>query len=780
MIPPALSMSTFPCQPGMGFRQRCDGSAFGPVRMGQTGAVGSGALGFAASLLAHRRARGLSQEDLARATGISVRAISDLERGRTRQPRRRSLEALATALGLTGTARDEFVAPVPEPAVPAQLPRMPGDFLGRATEIDELAVLLARRECVPVGVVTGPGGIGKTALALRTAHRISHLFPDGQLFVDLHGMGDVPLRPVDVLGRLLRDLGVAPERIPVDPDERAAAFRTVLAGRSVLLVLDDAADAAQVRPLLPGCAGCAVLVTSRRTLAGLEGGTPLVLAGLPDADARALFAGLVGGRRAAAEPEATATVLAACAGLPLALRIAGAKLVVRPAWPVGWLAAQLADRAGRLSVLTAGDLAVPATFQVGYDHLPAGDDPACSPARVFRMLALPDGPTVGLPAVAALLDRPIPVVEHVLDVLVDNHMLESPAPGRYRCHDLLRSFAADRLATEPMPEQDAAIRRLLHWYLHTTHAAHLVLEPRRDPLPLPDPPAGRPPLSFVDHAAGMRWYGEELANLVAAVRQADQLDEPQVAWQLAYTLAGYFVLREPVAEWIGTHRVALAAARRTGDPHAVGQTLNDLATGYYRALLLDDAVDAYTEALGLARQVGSDVGAATVLNNLALAERRLGRYAAAITHHEQAVAIAGRMSDPYGLCVATTNLGTAYAAVRRFDDAIARQREALRFAVAIAGNGRRYQMASVLRELGDVYATLADHRRAMECYRRSGELAGQVGAMRVQVAAAIGLAAAQRALGGDAAPAARAARELAEVLGDPELLAQAATVGPVC
>jgi transcriptional regulator with XRE-family HTH domain/tetratricopeptide (TPR) repeat protein len=746
-------------------------------------------MGFAALLLEHRRARGLSQEELARVTGMSVRAISDLERGRTRQPRRRTLDALATALALTGIAREEFVAPVAEPAgqrpmrrVPAQLPRMLGDFLGRATEIDQLSTLLTQRDCVPVGVVTGPGGIGKTALAVCTAHRISPLFPDGQLYVDLHGMGDPPSRAVDVLGRLLRDLGVAPERIPADVEERAAALRTLLAGRQVLLVLDDAADAAQVRPLLPGSAGCAVLVTSRRTLAGLEGGVPLVLAGLPDTDAKALFTSLVGGRRTAAEPEAMAAVLSACAGLPLAIRIAGAKLAARPAWSVSWLAAQLADRAGRLPVLTADDLAVPATFQLGYDHLPAGDDPACAPARVFRMLALPDGPTIGLAAVAALLDRPAPAAERALDVLVDNHMLESPAPGRYRCHDLLREFAAGRLAGEPAAERDAATRRLLHWYLHTTHAAHLVLEPRRDPLRLGSPRGGQPPLEFADHAAGMRWYDEEFANLVAAVRQADQLDEPELAWQLAYTLAGYFLLREPMQEWIGTHRVALAAARRTGDPQAVGQTLNDLATGYHRALLFEDAVEAYTEALDLARQLGSDVGAATVLNNLALAERRLGRFTDAITHHEQAVALAGRLADPYGLCVATTNLGTAYAAVRRFDEAIARQREALRFAAAIGGHGRRYQTASVLRELGEVYARLADHRRAAECYRRSGELAGEVGAMRVRVRAAIGLAAAQHALGADAdaVRAARTARQLARLLGDPELLAQADASGPVC
>jgi tetratricopeptide (TPR) repeat protein len=398
------------------------------------------------------------------------------------------------------------------------------------------------------------------------------------------------------------------------------------------------------------------------------------------------------------------------------------------------------------------------------------------------MLALPEGPTISLPAVAALLDRPLPAVEWALDVLVDNHMLESPAPGRYRFHDLLHEFARDRLAAdEPAAGRDAALRRLLHWYVHTTHAAQLVLEPQRDPLQLGPPPPGRPPLAFPDHAAGMRWYDEEFANLTSAVRQADQVGEPQLAWQLAYTLAGYFTLREPTREWITTHQTALAAARRTGDPQAIGQTLNDLATGYFRALLFDEAVGAYTEALEYAHRLGSDVGAATVLNNLALAERRLGRFDDAIAHHELAVELAGRMADPYGLCVATTNLGTAYAAVRRFDDAIARQRAALRIAAAIDGGGRRYQMASVLRELGEVYLALADHPRAVECYRRSGQLAAEVDAVRVRVRAAIGLAAALRALGadGDAADAARDARELAAQLGDPELLAQAEAAVPV-
>jgi transcriptional regulator with XRE-family HTH domain/tetratricopeptide (TPR) repeat protein len=742
-------------------------------------------MAFGALLVAHRRARGLSQEELAAATGMSVRAISDLERGRTRQPRRRTLAALATALALTDSARAAFVAAQPddggEHPVPAQLPRMLGDFFGRTAEADQLATLLSGRDGTPVGVLTGPGGIGKTALAVQLAHRVSQAFPDGQLYIDLHGTGGAPLRPVDVLGRLLRGLGADPHRVPADMEERAAAYRTLLAGRKVLVVLDDAADAAQVRPLLPGSAGSAALVTSRRTLADLEGGTPVVLTGLPTGDARALFGRLAGARRIEREPAATDDVLVACAGLPLAIRIAGAKLAVRPGWSVRWVAEQLAGHSGRLPALTAGDLAVPATFQLGYDHLPVGGDPGCSPAKVFRMLALPDGPTIGLPAVAALLDRPSAAVELALDVLVDNHMLESPAPGRYRCHDLLREFAAAKVAEEETEaERATALRGLLRWYVHTTHAAQLVLEPRRDPLV--DLPAAHSTVpTFADHAAGMRFYDEEFANLVAAVRQAGRVGEPVLAWQLAYTLAGYFLLREPMQEWIGTHRVALAAARRTGDPRAVGQTLSDLATGYYRALMLDEAVTAYTEVLDLARRTGSEVGAATTLNNLALAERRLGRFDDAIAHHEQAVALAGRMADPYGLCVATTNLGTAYAAVRRFDEAIDRQREALRLAGTIGGSGRRYQMASVLRELGEVYRSLSEHRRAVECYTTAGRLAGEVGAVRVQARAALGLSSALSALGAaeDSADAARTARRLAEVLGDPEILDQAKAAGPV-
>jgi tetratricopeptide (TPR) repeat protein/transcriptional regulator with XRE-family HTH domain len=731
--------------------------------------------GFGALLLTHRKASGHSQEELAAATGMSVRAISDLERGRTRQPRRRTLEALATALALTGAARVAFLAAAtaddPTPALPAQLPRALGDFFGRTRESSELAAALTDSVATPVGVVTGPGGIGKTTLAVQLAHRLADAFPDGQLYVDLHGTGGAPLRPVDVLGRLLRDLGAQRHRIPHDVDERAALYRTSLAGRRILVVLDDAADAAQVRPLLPGAPGCAALVTSRRTLADLEGATLVSLTGLSDEDGRALLTGLAGTDRVVREPRATAEVLAACAGLPLAIRIAGAKLAVRPGWTVRWLADELSDR---LPALTEGDLAVPVTFRLGYDHLPAAD-PVCAPARVFRLLALPAGPTIGLAAAAALLDRPEHEVRRALDVLVDNHMLQAPSPGRYSYHDLLREFAHDRaMAEEPAAERSAAVRRLLDWYLHSTHRAQLVLEPRRDPLSLGEP-KGRPPREFADHAAGMRWYDDEFANLVAAVRQADDVDEPDVAWQLAYTLAAYFLLREPMQEWLGTHRVALAAARRTGDPQAVGQTLSDLATGYYRARLLDQAVEAYTEALELARRMGSDVGAATVLNNLALAERRLGRFDDAIAHHEQAVTLAGRMADPYGMCVATTNLGTAYAAVRRYDEAIERQREALRIADAIGGSGRRYQMASVLHELGEVYRSLADHGQAVECYTTAARLAGEVGAVRIQARAAIGLSSAWSALGDTdrGRAAADTGRHLARRLGDPELLDEA-------
>src|SRR5215469_4852961 len=327
--------------------------------------------------------------------------------------------------------------------VPAQLPADIPDFTGRSEQVGQLRELLTRAGeedspgAVRVVLVVGSGGLGKSALAVHAAHLLASQFPDGQLYANLLGATQ-PADPAEVLGRFLRDLGVDGHRIPLGEEERAAHFRTRLAGKQVLIVLDDARDAAQVMPLLPGSASCAVLVTARNWLPELVGSAVLDLEVLSPDEGRELFTRVVGAKRVTAEPAAADEVLAACVGLPLAIRIAGARLATRSAWSVRTLADRLADERRRLDELRVGNLAVRASFEVSFASLRREAANGSGPAGAFRLLGLWTGPWIQLPAASALLGKPEAATGDALDVLVDAHLLESPEPYRYRFHDLLR------------------------------------------------------------------------------------------------------------------------------------------------------------------------------------------------------------------------------------------------------------------------------------------------------------------------------------------------------
>ena len=322
-------------------------------------------------------------------------------------------------------------------------------------------------------MVAGSGGLGKTSLAVHAAHRVRRRFPDGQLYVDLLGATAAPLLPGDVLARFLRDLGVDGRDIPVDEDERAARYRTTLARRRMLVVLDNARDAAQVRPLLPGTASSAVLVTTRSRMPDLASTKLVDLNVLDDDEALKLFVKVVGEERAAAEPEATAELLDACAGLPLAIRICAARLVTRSGWTIRAMAGRLTDEHRRLDEMRAGDLAVRASFEVSFTSLPPSTDKrGIDPALAFRLLGLWQGPSISSAAAAALFGVPEYSAEDALEVLVDTHLLESVATDRYRFHDLLRVYAAERAEADLLAaERDAALTRLLTWYMRTADAA---------------------------------------------------------------------------------------------------------------------------------------------------------------------------------------------------------------------------------------------------------------------------------------------------------------------
>src|SRR5689334_2303269 len=365
---------------------------------------------------------------------------------------------------------------------PAQLPADVVDFTGRDEQVERLADLLSHAAeaagsdpgAVRIAVVAGTGGLGKTSLAVHAAHRVRGSFPDGQLYVDLLGATPNPVPAGDVLARFLRDLGVDGRDVPVDEAERAARYRTVLAGRRMLVVLDNARDAAQVRPLLPGTASSAVLVTTRSRMPDLASTRLVDLNVLDDDDALKLFVKVVGEQRAAAEPEATAELLEACAGLPLAIRICAARLATRSGWTIAAMAARLRDVHRRLDEMRAGDLAVRASFQVSFASLPASTGPGdtgpggIDPARAFCLLGLWTGPSIAAAAAAALFGIPEYSATDALEVLVDAHLLESVGTDRYRFHDLLRVYAAERADGDlPAAERNAALTRLLTWYLRT-------------------------------------------------------------------------------------------------------------------------------------------------------------------------------------------------------------------------------------------------------------------------------------------------------------------------
>jgi DNA-binding SARP family transcriptional activator/tetratricopeptide (TPR) repeat protein len=620
--------------------------------------------------------------------------------------------------------------------VPAQLPADVADFTGREGQVEQLRRLLTEAQrsdnpaAVAVAVVAGAGGLGKTALAVHAAHAMRSSFPDGQLYVSLLGASQQPLPPDEVLARLLRDVGVPGARIPVAQEERAALLRTRLAGQQLLIVLDDAQDAAQVRPLLPGTASCAVIVTSRHRLSDLAGSRLLDLDVLDEDEARLLFTRMIGTERADAEPGPVGDVLAACAGLPLAIRIAGARLSARRGWSVETLAGRLADQHHRMDEFTAGDLAIRACFQVSFDALPRSGRPdGVDPAHAFRLLGVWQGPSIGLPAAAAMIGRPGGPVADALEVLIDANLVDSPAPDRYRFHDLLRAYAEERArAQEPAAAIDEAVRRVLTWYLLTTDAAASAVSPYRNPVPLGPPDPGSEPLAFGTADEALRWCEVERANLVAATRQAAAQGWHDIAWKLPVAAMSCFELHGYRAEWITTHQIALRSAREAGDRLGEARALNNLGIvlGQQRT---DGAVGYFEQALAIHRELGDRRGQAQAANNLAFSYRFLGRYEDAVAAQLAALKLQRADGRRYGEGIALCNLGEAYLDLGRQDEAIARSTEALAVAREI-GSARlegyaRYNIGRAYTELGATTEAIGLLDQALAVHVAAGDKNGE-------------------------------------------------------
>jgi DNA-binding SARP family transcriptional activator len=634
-----------------------------------------------------------------------------------------------TAAGQSRAAADDAAATRPargtRPAapVPAQLPADVTDFTGRDEQVKRLVDLLAGpgasngTGAVRVAVVAGVGGLGKTSLAVHAAHRVRRKFPGGQLYVDLLGATSTPLSPGDVLARFLRDLGVDGQQIPVDDDERAGRYRTELAGRRMLVLLDNARDAAQVRPLLPGSSSSAVLVTTRSQMPDLASTRLVDLNVLDDDEALTLFVKAVGDDRAAAEPQATAELLEACAGLPLAIRICAARLATRSGWSIQAMASRLRDEHHRLDELRAGDLAVRASFQVSFASLPTTAEPdGIAPADAFRLLGLWPGPSISAVAAAALFGTPEYLAANALETLVDTHLLESTGPDRYKLHDLLHVYASERAVADlPGPERAAATGRLLRWYLRTVDAAATAVSPHRYNVPLDGAEPGQPALRFATVDEALQWYDSERVNVVAATRQASASGLHEVAWRLPAPLFSLVNRRGNWADCIATHRIALESARQAGNRRGEAWVLNNLG----EALVFTQSAEGvgYLErALAVRREIGDRMGEAQAANNLADAYQRLGRTAEAPEVLRRALELNREVGNRYGEGIALGNLGAVLLDLNRAEEAIDHLQQARRaFAEIEYVDGLGY----VLHILGRCYSSLGREAEAMTCLQQA-------------------------------------------------------------
>jgi DNA-binding SARP family transcriptional activator/tetratricopeptide (TPR) repeat protein len=587
---------------------------------------------------------------------------------------------------------------------PAQLPADIADFTGRGSHLAQLRGLLTRSpgtdgpSALTVAVVAGTGGLGKTTLAVHAAHSLRDEFPDGQLYVSLRGAGAQPAMPEEVLARLLRDLGVLPAQVPAAQEERAALYRTRLAGRRVLIVLDDARGAAQVRPLLPGSGSCAVIVTSRHRLADLAGSRLVDLDVLDDEEAHHLLTAIIGPERADAEPGPVREVLAACAGLPLAIRIAGARLASRRGWAVSTLARRLADQRRRVDELTAGDMAVRACFDVSFDFLQkSATADGVDPAHAFRLLGVWQGPGISLAAAAALVGQPEDPVADALEILVDAHLLESPAPDWYGFHDLLRVYAAERAQAQEKPETvHDAVARILDWYLRTADAAAGMIVPHRDRVPLaPADPAGLA-LRFGLADEALSWSRRERANLVAATRQAAAVGLHDVAWKLSVAAVTGFERHGYRSEWSATHTVALSSARAADDRYGEAWVLNNIAI-LLTTQEAEGAIAHFEQAMAIRSEIGDQHGQAQTATNLAFCYLLQGKHEEAVTAGKYALELQRETGRRHSEGITLCNLGEAYLGLGRHEEAISALQEAL---PVVRGTASMRTEAYVLRNLG--------------------------------------------------------------------------------
>ena len=753
--------------------------------------------GFGKLLRQLRIEAGLTQEELAEAATLSPRSVSDLERGVNATARKETARLLADALGLAGPQRARFEATARgrdlvasaggdlagtlgplggSAAATRTLPRDISGFTGRTAELARLTATLAdaasRGGVVGVHAIGGMAGIGKTTLVVHAAHQLAGQFPDGQIFLPLHAHtpGQLPVDPADALASLLLAAGISAQAIPPGLEPRAGRWRDYLAGKKVLLVLDDATGHEQVRPLLPGTAGSLVLITSRRRLTALEDAAVISLDTLPTEEAADLMVRLADRPDIKPGDGGIAEITRLCGYLPLAIGMLARQLHHHPAWTAAGLAAELGAARDRLELIHAENLSVAAAFNLSYEDLTAGQ------RQLFRRLGLHPGPDIDTHAAAALNGTSLATARRHLEALYDQHLISEPAPGRYRLHDLIREHAQTLATTDDPATNETATSRLLDYYLHTALAAsEQIPSPNWTPaatvLPPAEPPDCAPLISTQQHAA--TWLENERANLHAAVSDAAASGWPMPAMLIPMAMANFLHVRGHWDQAIALHQTALAAARQArdrlgqgwalnwtastqiltrdftaaeaalqqalalldelGDHGGQGDTLNGLGTVYWLTGGYPAAITCHQQALELFRGLGHRRGQAQALNGLGAVRCMTGDYAAASTYHQQALELFRDIGHQHGQSEALTHLGTVQRLTGDYPAAAA----SVRLAQTLSHDlDDRYKDAWIRSELGVLQRLTGEHlaaatsdQQALEQWRSLGDRSRQAQAL---------------------------------------------------
>jgi DNA-binding SARP family transcriptional activator/tetratricopeptide (TPR) repeat protein len=738
------------------------------------------------ALAAYQQARQMLIEELGTEPGTELRDLHQriLERGRETRPiahaaagRGRS-QMIATAAGDQGRSQTRS-ADAGKGPVPRQLPAANLHFVGRDAEIsaflrlvDDACGVPDDRDAdshldvmpggVPIMIITGTAGVGKTALALRLAHLVANRFTDGQLYLDLRGFdpGLDPLPTGAAIRSFLDGLRVPSDQIPTGLDAQAGLYRSMLAGRRMLIVLDNAASAGQIRSLLPGGGRCLVIVTSRRQLtplAATEGARILTLDVLTGIEAHDLLATRLGQARMAADPAATAELFAECAGLPMALSIVAARAESLPAFPLAAIASELRDARRRLDALDGGEASIDAraAFSWSYEQLPAAT------ATMFRLLGLHPGPDITEAAAASLAGISRRQAGRLLRQLAANCLLTEHLPGRFAFHDLLRLYAAEKAATTDSEElRNVATRRAVDYYLQSARAADRAIYLARPRIALPPPLPGNDPEAFAGHEEALAWFDQEHYVLLAVISLCAAQGLDTQAWHLPWAMESFFYRRAHWRDWAGTQEVALAAAQRNSDRDAQAHAHRGIANAHIEIGAHDVASEHLTDALRLREESGDVVGQARIYLDMARSTGLRHNYTEYLAHARRGLDLSRSASDTLGEGHGLAEVAWALALLGRHRQAITHGHASLRILRQL---GHRPMEGPVWDTLGYAHHHLGDYRRAAACYQRAVQILDDYGYRHGKAVTLTSAGVAYRAAG-DAQAAGDAWREALAIL----------------